>query len=253
VWGEPLHSARLLHTLGAPLGPRPSARLRCRGGQRAGGTCAAQGLSGMQVLRFIGHGYATVTEVIVAPGHAGAADQIWERALADRRSFMQLLEYRAAGRGLLELRRREMHADLGARHVPHDRHLWIVGGLPGPATEEPSSRSRGRRPASGRTRRVLVGGDRLLRRPARGRAPRGEERLRPRRGIRAAHPLPRGSPASLHRVDARRHGASRRLAAVRGALDGQAVAFDVVLAAAGTCSAGWAASIRLIALSRRAR
>src|SRR5437762_213060 len=61
---------------------------------------------GGSVLRFLGHGLGAVSSVLVAPGEDEAGELVWSTLLADRRAFVDLVEYRDGGPGLLALRRR---------------------------------------------------------------------------------------------------------------------------------------------------
>ena len=61
--------------------------------------------AGVGVLRFLGTGFGTVNEVLVAPGHDEAAELVWSTATRDR-TLVDLVEYRDGGGGLSALRRR---------------------------------------------------------------------------------------------------------------------------------------------------
>lgn len=62
-------------------------------------------IAGLQVVRFLGHGLGTVSEVLVRPGQEAAAAAVWEHLAGLPRVLVELLEYRGDGGGLAQLRR----------------------------------------------------------------------------------------------------------------------------------------------------
>jgi alpha-maltose-1-phosphate synthase len=58
---------------------------------------------GLRVIQFLGHGLGTVSELLVAPGYEAAAEQVWRAVLDGSRSYLNVVEYPADGRGLAEL------------------------------------------------------------------------------------------------------------------------------------------------------
>jgi alpha-maltose-1-phosphate synthase len=62
-------------------------------------------IAGLKVVRFLGHGLGTVSELLVAAGREDAAEAAWAALARPRRQVLQLLEYRYNASGLLALRR----------------------------------------------------------------------------------------------------------------------------------------------------
>jgi starch synthase len=62
-------------------------------------------IAGLEVVRFLGHGLGTVSELLVAAGREDAAETAWAALARSRRQVLQLLEYRYNAGGLLALRR----------------------------------------------------------------------------------------------------------------------------------------------------
>jgi CelD/BcsL family acetyltransferase involved in cellulose biosynthesis len=60
-------------------------------------------LMGLRFTRFLGHGFGTVSEILVAPGHDRAAAYVWDHLLASPNRFVELLEYEAGRGGLAAL------------------------------------------------------------------------------------------------------------------------------------------------------
>jgi len=65
---------------------------------------------GVDTLRFLGSDILGVSEVLVAPGHDAAADELWAFLLDRSRSVLDLRHHRFAGGGIDSLRRAENHA-----------------------------------------------------------------------------------------------------------------------------------------------
>ena len=55
---------------------------------------------GLQVARFLGHGLGAVSEVLVAPGHEDAEEELWAGVRDGGRRQLDLVEYRDGGGGL---------------------------------------------------------------------------------------------------------------------------------------------------------
>jgi CelD/BcsL family acetyltransferase involved in cellulose biosynthesis len=64
-----------------------------------------QRISGLNVIRLLGHGLGAVSEVLVAPGRDDGAEAIWDILAESRRRVLELVEYRYGGAALLALRR----------------------------------------------------------------------------------------------------------------------------------------------------
>jgi starch synthase len=62
-------------------------------------------IAGLEVVRFLGHGLGTVSELLVADGREDAAEAAWAALARSRRQVLQLLEYRYGAGGVLALRR----------------------------------------------------------------------------------------------------------------------------------------------------
>ena len=65
----------------------------------------ARRIAGLEVVRFLGHGLGTVSELLVARGCEDAAEAAWAALAGSRRQVLQLVEYRYGAGGLLALRR----------------------------------------------------------------------------------------------------------------------------------------------------
>ena len=113
--------AELVAATGAPSFRGPVYALawwRHRGGGRlhvvtvrAGGRLLAlaplhvRRIAGLDVVRWLGHGLGTISEVLVRPGADAAAAAVWEHLAGLPRVLLDLIEYRGDGGGLLALRR----------------------------------------------------------------------------------------------------------------------------------------------------
>ncbi|HEX8519107.1 MAG TPA: GNAT family N-acetyltransferase [Pseudonocardia sp.] len=62
-------------------------------------------IAGLDVVRWLGHGLGSISELLVAPGAEAAANAVWEHLAALPRVLLDLVEYRGDGAGLLALRR----------------------------------------------------------------------------------------------------------------------------------------------------
>ncbi len=75
-------------------------------------------LSGLQVVRWLGHGLGTVAELVVRPGFGAAASAVWTHLAQQPRVLLDLVEYRDDGAGLAQLRRhRELTTSVTLRDV----------------------------------------------------------------------------------------------------------------------------------------
>jgi CelD/BcsL family acetyltransferase involved in cellulose biosynthesis len=61
-------------------------------------------IGGQRVVRFLGHGFGAVTELLVRAGAEAAAHEAWKTVLAPRGTRLDLAEYREPAGGLDELR-----------------------------------------------------------------------------------------------------------------------------------------------------
>ena len=62
-------------------------------------------IAGLDVVRWLGHGLGSISEVLVRPGADAAARAIWDHLATLPHAVLDLIEYRADGGGLLALRR----------------------------------------------------------------------------------------------------------------------------------------------------
>lgn len=62
-------------------------------------------IAGLDVVRWLGHGLGSISEVLVRPGAEAAAAAVWEHLATVPHALLDLIEYRADGGGLLALRR----------------------------------------------------------------------------------------------------------------------------------------------------
>ncbi|CAN5823613.1 hypothetical protein BH24ACT3_BH24ACT3_13370 [soil metagenome] len=80
--------------------------------------------AGLELVRFLGHGLGTVSELVLDPAHPGAGIEIWNAVLGRRRRVAELLTYPEHGAGLAALESRS-----GAfRSIPAERCPTICPG-----------------------------------------------------------------------------------------------------------------------------
>lgn len=75
-------------------------------------------LMALRFTRFLGHGFGTVSEILVAPDHERAAACVWDHLFAAPNRFIELLEYEAGRGGLAAL---AMRGDAHSRVRGRDR------------------------------------------------------------------------------------------------------------------------------------
>lgn len=73
--------------------------------------------AGLQVVRWLGHGFGSISEVLVRPGADAATAAVWEHLATVPHVLLDLVEYRGDGGGLLALRRSALQSSAVLRDV----------------------------------------------------------------------------------------------------------------------------------------